>query len=167
MAQIQEYTKPSDIISLSWTSFSLLQPYYLRHDAKKIDENLNEYRNILKDFSRQNESIKGKLKVDGKEVFYDKGKELEKYLEREIVQANSISNFSEIVYERSIKERKQVLNKYINLTNSEFKKIDLEIQLEQKKEDCDKLKLGEMFDRRKKLLNDINKLNKLLERDMN
>ncbi len=171
-----EFQMPSDIINLSWTSFNLVQPYYLRQKAEKIKEYLNDFNELLKNLRKQNESIRGKFKIDNKEVFYQEGIELEKYLETQIIQVAQISNFSDIIYNKAKKERKQILDNYYEKTRdnalkikSDISRIETEISLSKDDEKIVELQ-NEKYRLKQELeplSQDIDKLNTLSMRDIN
>ena len=117
---------PTDVINLSYTSFLLVQPKNLKEMIVEIKKEMEVIMDLQLDMKDSNEKIKNKILINGEDIFYKKGLELEKYLEDEIIMQFDGYDFNGLatsVYERAFEERKMTLYKYINLTTEKILKL--------------------------------------------
>lgn len=106
------------VVQLSWTSFRVPNLKGLEKVGKEMDECYKSYEDLEKQLTSVNELIKGKFKIDGKEVLYEKCEELIKTIHKDLV--SSTSNYSAYLVKEGRKIKSKVLIDYETQTQAKL-----------------------------------------------
>lgn len=158
--------KSSDYIQMStFASFSLVQPKKLEEMVRNIEYQLDVIKELKNDISTLNKNIQGKIKVNNVDIFYNKGHELEMFIQNEIINVYDTYDFDKLavdIYEKAMKEREEVLNTQLKLRESEVKMLKDSIE-----NDPALLNTNTYKQKLTKLSMDIDKIKILMLRDDN